>query len=104
MNNDKLTINVEILGKEYQVSCAPDEVDQLTASANLLNRKMQEIRSTGKVVGLDRVAVMASLNMASELLALRSQNTNAQSGQDQRVEKMADKIRSALSEHKQLHL
>ena len=61
-------VSVKILEKEYQVACPAEEKADLMASAELLNRKMREIRDSGKVVGLDRVAVMAALNMANELL------------------------------------
>ena len=57
-------VNVKILEKEYQISCPAEERKALVDSAELLNRKMREIRDSGKVVGLDRIAVMAALNMA----------------------------------------
>ena len=63
------TVSVKILEKEYQVACPDDEVDALTASARYLDKQMTEIRDTGKVFGLDRIAVMAALNIANEFLA-----------------------------------
>ena len=64
-------VTVRILEKEYQVACPEDERAALLESADLLNRRMKEIRDTGKVVGLDRIAVMAALNLANELLQIR---------------------------------
>lgn len=64
-------VTVRILDKEYQVACPEEERAALLESADLLNRRMKEIRDTGKVVGLDRIAVMAALNLANELLQLR---------------------------------
>ena len=61
-------VTIRILEKEYQVACPAEEKPSLVASAELLNSKMREIRDSGKVVGLDRVAVMAALNLANELL------------------------------------
>ena len=61
-------VTVRILEKEYHVACPAAEKPSLMASAELLNSKMREIRDSGKVVGLDRVAVMAALNLANELL------------------------------------
>jgi len=61
-------VTVRILEKEYHVACPANEKSALLASADLLNAKMREIRDAGKVVGLDRVAVMAALNLANELL------------------------------------
>ena len=62
-------VNVKILDKEYQISCKADEKAALLDSAELLTSKMLEIRDSGKVTGLDRIAVMAALNMANELIS-----------------------------------
>ena len=64
MSDTYAHVSIKILGKEYQVACPAEEKAALLASAELLNEKMQDIRSSGKVLGLDRVAVMAALNMA----------------------------------------
>ena len=61
-------VSVRILEKEYQVACPANERTDLLDSAEILNAKMREIRDSGKVVGLDRIAVMAALNLANELL------------------------------------
>jgi cell division protein ZapA len=66
------TVSVKILDKEYQVSCQEDEVDALTSSARFLDQQMRQIRESGKVFGLDRIAVMAALNLANELLQKRN--------------------------------
>ncbi len=68
MSDAPTTVNVTILDKEYQVACPPDEVDALTASAQYLDTQMIEIRESGKIFGLDRIAVMAALNIANEYL------------------------------------
>ena len=68
-------VSVRILEKEYQVSCPANERTDLLDSAELLNAKMREIRDSGKVVGLDRIAVMAALNMANELAADQGNET-----------------------------
>ena len=60
-------VNVNILGKEYQVACPVEEKAALIQSAQLLHDNMEKIRSSGKIVGLDRIAVMAALNLAHEL-------------------------------------
>ena len=66
------TVSVDILEKEYQVACPPDEEMALTQAARYLDQHMRDIRSTGKVMGLERVAIMAALNISHELLALKS--------------------------------
>ena len=60
-------MSVRILEKEYIVACAPEERTELLDSAEYLNGRMREIRDSGKIVGLDRIAVMAALNLAHEL-------------------------------------
>lgn len=65
-------LSVRILEKEYFVACPYEERSDLLDSAEYLNSKMREIRDSGKVVGLDRIAVMAALNLANELLRERA--------------------------------
>jgi cell division protein ZapA len=68
MNKDSGVMKVYILDKEYLVACPEEERDALRASAKYLNDKMAEIRGSGKVVGMDRIAVMAALNLAHEVV------------------------------------
>jgi cell division protein ZapA len=68
VSTDIKQVPVRILGKEFVVGCRADEVDELTESARLLDRKMREVRDAGKVIGTERIAVMAALNMAHELV------------------------------------
>ena len=62
------TITVKILDKEYQVACPEDQEADLIVSAKYLDKQMRSIRETGKVIGLERIAVMAALNISYELL------------------------------------
>jgi cell division protein ZapA len=98
------TVSVKILDKEYQVACPPEEVDALTASARYLDQQMHTIRDTGKVFGLDRIAVMAALNIANEFLAKRQAADSVQSGFEDSLTRLDKKLSQALSEHKQLNL
>lgn len=68
MNQEPTPVTVRILDKDYLVACQPDEKDGLLASARHVDERMREIRKTGRVVGADRIAVMAALNLAYELL------------------------------------
>ena len=70
---DSERVTVAILDKKYQVNCGPDEVAALHESARILDEKMREIKSSSNVLGLDRIAVMAALNMANDLLSRRQQ-------------------------------
>ncbi|MEM1191471.1 MAG: cell division protein ZapA [Pseudomonadota bacterium] len=66
------TFSVTILDKEYQVACPPEQQAELLLSARHLDEQMRAIRSTGKVIGLERIAVMAALNISHELLQTRN--------------------------------
>jgi cell division protein ZapA len=66
------TFSVTILDKEYQVACPPEQQADLLLSARHLDEQMRAIRSTGKVIGLERIAVMAALNISHELLQARN--------------------------------
>jgi cell division protein ZapA len=97
-------VTVRILEKEYFVSCPQEERADLLDSAEYLNKKMREIRDTGKVVGADRIAVMAALNMANELLRLRRQDAEIQGAVSGRVKNMRERVESALQRTRQLDL
>lgn len=62
------SVTVQILDKEYSIICPPDERNNLVSAARYLDGKMREIRSSGKVIGADRIAVMAALNITHDLL------------------------------------
>ena len=64
-----IPVTVCILDKEYRIACPEDEHSALLESANLLNARMKQIRDSGKVIGADRIAVMAALNLTHELLS-----------------------------------
>jgi cell division protein ZapA len=97
-------VTVRILEKEYFVSCPQDERADLLDSAEYLNKKMREIRDTGKVVGADRIAVMAALNMASELLRLRKLDSDLQGNVSGRVKHLRERVEGALQRTRQLDL
>ncbi|HEV7608640.1 MAG TPA: cell division protein ZapA [Steroidobacteraceae bacterium] len=101
---ESATVTVRILEKEYFVSCPQDERADLLDSAEYLNKKMREIRDTGKVVGADRIAVMAALNMANELLRLRRQDSELQGAVSGRVKNMRERVETALQRTRQLDL
>jgi cell division protein ZapA len=68
MSTETSTLEVFILDKSYRINCPENEQESLRASAQYLDRKMREIRSSGKIIGLERIAVIAALNIAHELL------------------------------------
>ena len=101
---DQARISVRIMDREYVVACAYDERSALLDAAEFLNTRMREIRDTGKVVGLDRIAVMAALNLAHEFLKVRDRETKVDSGAGHRVRAMRERVESALGKVQQLDL
>lgn len=97
-------VTVRILEKEYHVACPAEEKADLLASAEMLNRKMREIRDSGKVVGLDRVAVMAALNLANDLLKAQGKDQELKEIVGLRIKAMRERLDSALGPAKQLSL
>ena len=92
---DSKTVNVSILDKDYQVSCAADEVSALQKSALYLDQKMREMKDNSNVFGLDRLAVMAALNITNDLLA-QSDKADKLAAQQQGIESLSDKLDTAL--------
>ena len=65
------TVEVNLLGRSYRVACGDEEREALMQAVSYLDAKMNEIRKAGKVMGAERIAVMAALNVAHELLSVR---------------------------------
>lgn len=103
MTDRMVRVSVRILEKEYQVACLPEERSELLDSAEFLNGKMRDIRDAGNIVGLDRIAVMAALNLAHELLK-RNRNDAIENEVTERVRQMRERVESALSRGTQLPL
>jgi len=101
MTTDASRVSVRILEKEYHVSCPPEERAALLDSAEYLNRRMREIRDSGKVVGLDRIAVMAALNIVNELLQSRGRDEGVESDLALRIKAMRERVESALTRGQQ---
>ena len=99
---DAKPMRIHILDKEYLVACPENEREALFASAELLTSKMKEIRDSGKIVGADRIAVMAALNLAHELLDHKNSKDDYQHSISKRIRALQDKIDIALNEGNQL--
>jgi cell division protein ZapA len=77
MAANTLQLDVSILGREYRVACAENEQAELLEAVALLDARMREIRDKGRTAGVDRIAVMAALNIANELLRERRKVSRA---------------------------
>lgn len=72
-----MQIDVSILGRDYKIACKESERTELLQAVALLDARMREIRDAGKVAAVDRIAVMAALNLANELLRMRAASTTS---------------------------
>jgi cell division protein ZapA len=95
-------LDVTIMGREFRVACPPDEEPALLEAVEYLDRKMREIRDTGKVIGIERIAIMAALNIAHELLSDRIPADFDSAAIKRRINDMQAQIDKAMSEQDEL--
>ena len=88
--------SVTILDKEYLIACSDEERGLLNDAASLLNERMQEVKTSGKIIGSERIAVLAALNIAHEMLAYKNENEGYTSNVDGVIRRIQDKIDVAL--------
>ena len=98
------TVAVKILDKEYQVSCPPSEQDALLKSARYLDESMRKIKSRGNIHGLEKIAVMAALNITHEMLAKSQQLNESRHMTVQQVKTLEDKIDGSLQINRQFEI
>lgn len=104
MSGNPLPVTVYILDKEYRISCQPEERESLLESAAYVDGQMREIRHTGRVIGTERIAVMAALNIANDLLSLQKTKTDSNQTITRRIKTLQEKIEIALNTTNQLEL
>ncbi|OGT81393.1 MAG: hypothetical protein A3I13_05835 [Gammaproteobacteria bacterium RIFCSPLOWO2_02_FULL_47_50] len=97
-------INVTLLDKEYLIACSEEERDILHRAIEFLNQKMREVKSSGKVIGSERIAVMAALHIAHELLQYKDRNESYTSNVDSLIRRLQSKIDDALVKGKQIEI
>ena len=104
MTEENNTLTVSIVGKDYQVACPAGEEESLREAAHYLHKLMESIRASGRVVGLDRVAVMAALNISNELLQSKNSQSDSQAKVTAQVQKLSDRVADAISANKQMQI
>ncbi|MCB1645279.1 MAG: cell division protein ZapA [Pseudomonadales bacterium] len=97
------TVTVSILDKQYQFSCKPEEVSALRESASYLDAKMREVKSNSTVLGLDRIAVMAALNIANDFLAASKQKDAVILSTEDEIHHLNGKLDQALNRIKSIN-
>ena len=89
-------VRVSILDKEYLISCPDDEREQLYAVVDFVNEKLLEVKGSGKLIGTERIVIMATLNIANELLAYKRKNKDYTESVDSIVKRLQTKIDGVL--------
>jgi cell division protein ZapA len=97
-------VSVRIMEKEFMVSCPYEERSALLDSAEYLNARMREVRDNGKVVGIDRIAVMVALNLTNELMQLKRREAHLENELAGRVRSMREQVEATLENAQQLEL
>ena len=97
------TVSIEILDKSYQVACEPEQEAELRQATSDLDDQMRAIRSTGKVIGLERVAIMAALNLSHQVLVMKSGGQPEDPLEDQ-LKTISSRIDEALFQLRQFEI
>ncbi|MDX1513267.1 MAG: cell division protein ZapA [Gammaproteobacteria bacterium] len=99
--SENVSVTVEILDKEYMISCPASEKDALLESARELNQRMRELRDGGKVLGTERMAVMTALNVINEHLRQKNTYHATVSGIEEDARRLEQKIERAIGRRRQ---
>lgn len=104
INDSPSTVVVRILDKEYQISCPPSEQEALLKSARYLDENMRKIKSRGNIHGLEKISVMAALNITHEMLGKNRLLNETRHNTMQQIKFLEDKIDRALRANMQIEL
>jgi cell division protein ZapA len=104
MSIKTITTHIEILGKQYPVRCAESEVESLQQAAAYLNKQMLDVQESGKVINLERIAIIAALNITHQFLQVGAQQTSLMSKINQRVAQLQHKVDVAMGRAAQTEL
>ena len=104
MSSNGSPIKVTILDKEYLINCEEHEREPLRNAVDYLNNQMKEMKSSGGVIGSERIAVMTALNITHELLAYKQKNQDYTSKIDNTLKRLQSKINDALARESQLDI
>ena len=96
------SLQVTIMGREFRVACSDEEQAGLLEAVDYLNKKMVEIRDTGKVIGIERIAIMAALNIAHEFLTTKLGSGFDMAEMKRRMNRIVTVIDQAMSEQTKL--
>jgi len=98
-NSNAEPITVAILDQEYQFACQPGERKALKEAATFLDERMRAIRGGGRLMALERIAVMTALNLSDELLKLQKNEQTRKEKVDSRIHMLVSELDDALDDH-----
>jgi cell division protein ZapA len=98
MSESSEPVSVIILDKKYQFSCADEQRSDLIEAARQLDETMTDIKDSGRLMSLERIALQAALNYSAELIALRRLEDRRQESIDSRIRTLADRLDDALKD------
>lgn len=104
MSADIETVRVQILDKDFQVACPANEREGLVESARYLDQQMRRIRQSGKVIGVERIAVMAALNIAHELLQSGHSSEQNAKDLDDRLRRLSARLDDTINAYRQMEI
>ena len=90
-------VNITIMGRDFSVACPTDEQEDLLSAARYLDSSMKEIQKSGKIIGTERCAIMAALNITNDLLKLE-RSTSGQEKVQERLISLQSRIDEVLAE------
>ena len=89
-------ITVSLLDRDFQFACPPEQSEDLREAAKHLDERLRDVKASGRLVAMDRIAIMAALNLADELLRLQKRVSEREVTVDQRIRSLADELDHAL--------
>jgi cell division protein ZapA len=98
MNANSEPVKVDILDRQYQFACPDEEREALIAAARQLDESMREIKDSGRLLSLERIALQAALNYCDETLKLRQSAASRDEKIDSKIRMLADQLDEALAE------
>ncbi|HIF76013.1 MAG TPA: cell division protein ZapA [Porticoccaceae bacterium] len=104
MSDQSTAVQVKILDKEYQVNCPPADQEALIKSARYLDENMRKIKDRGNIHGVEKIAVMAALNITHDMLRKNRMINETRQETTQQVKGLEDKIENAISSSRQLEI
>ncbi|WP_028450669.1 MULTISPECIES: cell division protein ZapA [Chitinibacter] len=102
MSDDIKQLDISIMGREFRVACPVSEEETLLQAVQLLDSRMHDIRTNGKVIGLEKIAIMAALNITHEFLQTKAPGGIDIGAHQRRIDRMNSTIDAVLQEQTEL--